>query len=170
MAVASSRGYDLRSRSAPVSSFGVMMAEQVRKSTPAASSRTHAIHSGEAWYVPMRILETVALTPHSTPPHRVIAMPIIRSFGVRSNVFPPLRLLPLHCSLIAHRTRRMCLAVAAAHRLSAGALRKSRILFTYGPTTVFGMEKISCNDLPYRIFRLIRHLRARVPRNRPAVR
>ena len=36
----------------------------------------------------MRILETVALTPHSTPPHRVIAMPIIRSFGVRSNVFP----------------------------------------------------------------------------------
>ena len=38
--------------------------------------------------MPMRILETVALTPHSTPPHRVIAMPIIRSFGVRSNVFP----------------------------------------------------------------------------------
>ena len=41
----------------------------------------------------------------------------------------------------------MCLAVAAAHRLSAGALRKSRILFTYGPTTVFGMEKISINDI-----------------------
>ena len=102
MAVASSRGYDLRSRSAPVSSFGVMMAEQVRKSTPAASSRTHAIHSGEAWYVPMRILETVALTPHSTPPHRVIAMPIIRSFGVRSNVFSATA--APSPSLFAHRT------------------------------------------------------------------
>lgn len=52
--------------------------------------------------MPMRILETVALTPHSTPPHRVIAMPIIRSFGVRSNVFSATA--APSPSLFAHRT------------------------------------------------------------------